>query len=81
MKSRFVIAALVAALLAVPTTVRADVKPHALIGDGMVLQQGVPCKVWGTADPGEQVKVDVSRGRNRRRRRSAVPRTRTASGR
>jgi sialate O-acetylesterase len=40
---------------------RADVKPHGLFTDGMVLQQqkdpttGVP--VWGTADPGEKVVV------------------------
>jgi BON domain len=40
---------------------RADVKPHALFTDGMVLQHqpdplpGVP--VWGTAEPGEKVRV------------------------
>jgi len=34
---------------------RADVKPHALISDGMVLQQGVKCPLWGTAAPGEKI--------------------------
>jgi sialate O-acetylesterase len=37
--------------------VMAAVKPHALISDGMVLQQGVAAPVWGTADDGEEVKV------------------------
>src|SRR5207253_536570 len=36
---------------------RADVKPNALIGDGMVLQQQAKVHVWGTADPGEKVSV------------------------
>src|SRR5579871_6092823 len=37
---------------------RADVKPHALFSDGMVLQRGMNCPIWGTADPGEQVSVE-----------------------
>jgi sialate O-acetylesterase len=36
---------------------RADVTPHALFSDGMVLQQGVKCPVWGTADAGEEITV------------------------
>jgi sialate O-acetylesterase len=36
---------------------RADVKPHALFSEGMVLQQGSKVPVWGTADDGEQVTV------------------------
>jgi sialate O-acetylesterase len=45
---------------------RADVKPHALFSDGMVLQhqpdasQLVP--IWGTADPGEKVGVVLDYG-------------------
>jgi sialate O-acetylesterase len=35
----------------------ADVKPHGLFTDHMVLQQGVTLNVWGTADEGEQVTV------------------------
>src|SRR5262249_22422268 len=34
---------------------RADVKPHPLISSGMVLQQGVACPLWGTADSGEAI--------------------------
>jgi sialate O-acetylesterase len=38
-------------------TAWADVKPHALFSNGMVLQEGERCPVWGTADPGEEVQV------------------------
>ena len=30
----------------------------ALISDHMVLQQDVPARIWGKADPGEKVKVE-----------------------
>jgi sialate O-acetylesterase len=36
---------------------RADVKPSALVSENMVLQQGVPVALWGTADDGEKVTV------------------------
>jgi sialate O-acetylesterase len=36
----------------------AEVKPHPLISDGMVLQQGLKVPIWGTAADGEQVTVD-----------------------
>jgi sialate O-acetylesterase len=39
---------------------RADVKPHPLFTDNMVLQQGTDCPVWGKADPGEQVSVEFA---------------------
>ncbi len=39
--------------------VRADVKPHGLFTENMVLQHGVKVPVWGTADPGEQVRVGI----------------------
>jgi len=39
---------------------RADVKPAALFGDHMVLQQGMSVPVWGWADPGEQVTVSFA---------------------
>lgn len=38
-------------------TARADVKPHPVFSDHMVLQQGVELIVWGKADPGERVTV------------------------
>jgi sialate O-acetylesterase len=44
------------ALLA-PATARADVRPHALCSEGMVLQQKAEARVWGKADPGEAVTV------------------------
>jgi sialate O-acetylesterase len=42
-------------LLAAAAAARADVRPHALVSDGMVLQRGAKCTVWGKADPGEKV--------------------------
>src|SRR6266542_2646992 len=41
---------------------RADVKPHPLFTDNMVLQQGTRCPVWGLADPGEEVTVSAATG-------------------
>src|SRR5579872_4745769 len=35
----------------------ADVKPHALCSEGMILQQKEPAQIWGTADKGEAVVV------------------------
>jgi sialate O-acetylesterase len=55
-RPRFV-ALLAAAAFAWPAA--ADVKPHALFGDHMVLQRGVPLPVWGTAEPGEEVYVHL----------------------
>ena len=46
-------------LTAATAVCRADVKLHTLFGDHMVLQSGVKAPVWGTADPGEQVKVTL----------------------
>ena len=41
--------------LAFAGTARGDVKPHPIFSDNMVLQQGVPVRVWGKADPGEPI--------------------------
>ena len=50
--------ALLAALgLLVTSPVRANVKPHSLCTDGMVLQQRMKVNIFGTADPGEKVTV------------------------
>ncbi|MDB6028687.1 MAG: Sialic acid-specific 9-O-acetylesterase [Verrucomicrobiales bacterium] len=35
----------------------ADVKPHNLFSNGMVLQQGVDVPIWGTANDGEKITV------------------------
>ncbi len=51
------------------TLLRADVKPAAIFGDRMVLQQGMSVPVWRWADPGEQVTVSIAG-----RKQSATPR-------
>jgi len=45
-------------LVALGCALDAAVKLPALISDHMVLQQGMPVRIWGVADPGEPVKVD-----------------------
>src|SRR5262245_61436503 len=56
MRSRILFAVLALIGLLAPAA-RADVKPHALFSDGMVLQQGVKCPVWGSADADESVSI------------------------
>ena len=46
------------AFMTVACALHAAVKLPALISDHMVLQQGMPVRIWGAADPGESVKVD-----------------------
>lgn len=43
--------------------VRADVRLPGVFSDHMVLQQGMPLKVWGWADPGEAVSVQFRKQR------------------
>jgi len=38
----------------------AEIRPHALFCDNMVLQQGIRVPVWGTAAPGEKLTVSVA---------------------
>jgi sialate O-acetylesterase len=40
--------------------VLADVQLPAIFGDHMVLQQGVDLPIWGTADAGEKIEVEVA---------------------
>ncbi|MDA0841034.1 MAG: sialate O-acetylesterase [Planctomycetota bacterium] len=47
----------VSVLLALSGVASAGVKPHPLISDGAVLQQGVEAPVWGTANDGEKITV------------------------
>jgi sialate O-acetylesterase len=54
-----------AALVLIASTTRADVKVHPLFCDGMVLQQGVECPIWGTADPGETLSVILQVGQGK----------------
>jgi sialate O-acetylesterase len=56
-RGTFAALAVAAGLLGLYVPARADVKPNGLIGDGMVLQQGIKAPLWGTADDGEEVTV------------------------
>jgi len=44
-------------LIVLPSTAWADVRPHALCREGMVLQQKANVTIWGKADPDEEVTV------------------------
>jgi sialate O-acetylesterase len=46
-------------LLFIAGPLSAAVKPHALIADGMVLQRDMKAPIWGTADKGETVSVEI----------------------
>ena len=48
------------AVVIVGTSARADVKMPAIFGSHMVLQQKQADKVWGWADPGEEVTVTIA---------------------
>jgi sialate O-acetylesterase len=56
-KATFAAVAVAAGLLGLHAAAHAAVKPNALIGDGMVLQQGIKAPIWGTADDGEDITV------------------------
>ncbi len=62
MQRRFWAAMTLAAVAGLCPAARADVKPHPLIADGMVLQQGTKCTLWGIADPGEEVSAELDTG-------------------
>jgi sialate O-acetylesterase len=51
------LAPLLACCFLLPAFASAAVKPSALFSDHMVLQRDLPVPIWGTADPGETVKV------------------------
>lgn len=57
MQSRFLLVGALGLALLAPSASRADVKPHSLFVDHMVLQQGIKVPVWGTAADGEEVTV------------------------
>ena len=56
MLSRFLIPAFLAVL---PSVAFADVKPHPIFTDNMVLQRDAELPVWGKAEVGEKVTVTV----------------------
>jgi sialate O-acetylesterase len=45
-------------LAALAATLQGAVKLPSVISDHMVLQEGMPVRIWGTADPGEAVRVE-----------------------
>lgn len=55
-----VLLAMTVSMLALGTA-RADVKPHPIFSDNMVLQQGTEIAVWGKSAPGESVTVKLER--------------------
>jgi len=57
---KLLVLTVVGGFLAVPSA-RADVKPHPLFTDNAVLQRDVEIPVWGLAEPGEKVTVELSR--------------------
>jgi sialate O-acetylesterase len=46
-------------LIACEVELCAEVRLPALISDGMVLQEGIPVTLWGTADPDERITVTL----------------------
>ena len=59
MIQRFCALILLPALTLSVISLRADVKLPTIFGDHMVLQQDQALPIWGTADPGEKVKVAI----------------------
>lgn len=55
------IAMLLLIVCARPLMVAAHVIPHSLFSDHMVLQQGTPIPVWGTASEGEKITVSFNK--------------------
>lgn len=62
MMQRTLTAGLLAVLVGLASSARADVKLNGLFTDGMVLQQGIQLPIWGTATPGETIQVDLDMG-------------------
>ena len=58
---RFVVCAILSAwLIAVPDSIRADIKLPAIISNNMVLQQKSAVPLWGWAKDGETIRINVS---------------------
>ncbi len=60
MNNKFTVFCGVALVVCLAATVMADVEPHPLFTDHMVLQQGKKIPVWGWADDGEKVAVTIN---------------------
>lgn len=46
-------------LLVLAPLLRADIRLPGIVGDNMAIQRDVPARIWGWADPGEQVTVTI----------------------
>jgi len=66
------------AVLAVACTARAEVRLANIFGDHMVLQCDKPISVWGFADAGEKVTVEIRRGKGAAPAEAHTARTATA---
>ncbi len=78
---RLMWAAALAAAACLSLHARADVKPSPLFSDGVVLQQGAKCPVFGTADAGETVNVSLGGDAKDAKPTSAAPATADKDGR
>lgn len=58
-RKAFAVVSIVLAISVSGPAVLAEVRPHALFSDNMVVQQGVPINVWGTARAGERISVKL----------------------
>ncbi len=57
---RISIVGLMLALQSLSSSAAEPIKLHPLFTDNMVLQRGKPCPVWGTANPGEEIYVQIT---------------------
>src|SRR5262245_50289500 len=57
-RKTFFIACVLTGFACISAPVRADVKPHGLFTDNMVLQRGTKAAIWGTANDGEKIAVE-----------------------
>ena len=57
-RKTFFIACVLTGFACISAPARADVKPHGLFTDNMVLQRGTKAAIWGTATDGEKITVE-----------------------
>ena len=56
------IAFVMAGIVVIPTLAEANVSLPSIFNNHMVLQEGVKVPIWGSADPGEEIKVTFGGG-------------------
>ena len=59
MKSYLRMATFMAAVVVFSTSSNAELRMPSIFGDHMVLQQGQVVPIWGWADPGQRVHVEI----------------------